>query len=103
MRTVETRGHGDAATGTDRSEASTLLSLPASPRRFSSPRHLLSDDTRATQVCQILSGVTEAVAVHLHIVLTQVRCPSLVPGGALDRKGRARIGCRTSVRMVNAL
>src|SRR5262245_13671834 len=61
------------------------------------------DDTRTTQVCQVLCGVTEAVAVHLYIVLTQARRPSMVPGSALDRKGCARIGCRTSVWMVNAL
>src|SRR5262245_48860786 len=66
-----------------------------------SPRSL--DDTRATQVRQILCGITEAAAVHLHIVLTQAWRPRLVPGGPLDRKGCTRIGCRTHVRMVNAL
>src|SRR5215510_8526244 len=61
------------------------------------------DDTYATQVCQILSGVTQAVAVHLHIVLTQARRPGRMPGGALDRKRCTGISCRPSVRMVNAL
>src|SRR6185295_3527583 len=61
------------------------------------------DDTCATQVCQVLSGVSEAIAVHLDIVLTQARRPSLVPGGALDRQGYSRIGGRTSIRMINAL
>src|SRR5215510_317467 len=61
------------------------------------------DDTGATQVCQVLSGVTEVVAVHLHIVLTQARRPSKVLGGTLYHKGCTGIGCRTSVRMVNAL
>src|SRR5215510_9618607 len=62
-----------------------------------------SDDTRAAQVCQVLSSVTEAVAVHLHVVLTQAWCPRLLPDGALDRKGCAGIGRRTSVRMVDTL
>src|SRR5262245_53333200 len=61
------------------------------------------NDTYATQVCQILSGVTEAVAVHLSIMFAQARCPGMVPGGALDRKRCPGIRCRASVRMVHAL
>src|SRR5262249_4484464 len=45
----------------------------------------------------------EAGAVYPQIVLTQGRRPGMVPGGPLDRKRGARIGCRTSVPMVNTL
>src|SRR5262245_24745465 len=66
-----------------------------------SPRS--SDHTRSTQVCQVIASVTEAIAVYLHIVLTQERRPGVVPGGALDRKGGAGIGRHPSLRMVKAL
>src|SRR5229473_6824895 len=50
-----------------------------------------SDDTRATQVCQIFSSVTEAVAVHFYIVLTRAPRLAVHQGGVfVGRGGYAR-------------